>query len=90
MSRGFNKTTITALLTTLGRDASISPCSVIRPDNHLATISATGGICLDRSQWTKVAVLRVGNVGVLALVVTAHSHCATALLTGYIDRGLVG
>ena len=90
LARGFNKSAITRGRTPPSRNTPVSPCRVVRPDNHLATISIGNCIGLDRSLRTKVGDRGILQIRVLALIVTAYPHRATTLLTRGIDRRLIG
>ena len=88
-SRSLYEPAISILASTPRTDCSVSPRSVIRPHDHLATITAARGICFYAGSGTKVSHLGIRNTRVITLVIPPNAHCATRKGARHINGRLV-
>ena len=79
MSRCFNESAIAAVRSTSGTNVSVSPGSVIGPDNHLAAVAVVGRVSLYCGIRPVVSGGGVLYVGIFALVITTDQDCAAAV-----------
>ena len=61
---------------------------LVCPHNGFAAIAAGDGIGDDLHAWADKRRLRIHDVRIQALIVTAHQHGATAKNAGHIEHGI--
>ena len=82
----FDKAAVAATFATPGAHRAAEARVPVRPNDYLSAVTGAGRVCADRCRRRNVGAARVLDRRVLALIVAAHEHRATARASRHIDE----
>ena len=88
LARNLDESAITAICATARGDIAVEASCVIRPHDHLATITALHRICLDGHIWTEISTPGILNDRIISVTVAADEHASSASLAGRVYYGI--